>query len=157
MSKFTYAERQLVKDIVATLSIKRIRESDILEEVYKQTNKTISPAYLYAIKASIKKDSYKWYNKLRSSQYEYIHEYKERISEILDLQRHHQNIINDDKQPTAIKQTSLAELHRLSITLSNFYDVATDIGNGSTLSKVSESSKESSSSAEQEQEHTILV
>jgi hypothetical protein len=27
-------------------------------------------------------DSYKWYNKLRQGQYEYIHEFRERINEI---------------------------------------------------------------------------
>jgi hypothetical protein len=60
-------------------------------------------------------------------QYEYIHEFKERISEIIDLQKKHHQIIDSDKEPTTVKQTSMVELHRLNITLSNYFDVAPDI------------------------------
>ena len=42
MPKFTSAERILVKSIIASLSIKRIPEQDIIDEVYRQTNKTIT-------------------------------------------------------------------------------------------------------------------
>ena len=63
MSKYTYAERQLIKDIVAALTIKRIPEPEILAEVYKQTNKTLSHSGLFRVKKSIKYESYKWYSK----------------------------------------------------------------------------------------------
>jgi len=42
-------KRGLVKAIVATLSIKRIPESEIIKEVYKQTNKTITKKFLYYV------------------------------------------------------------------------------------------------------------
>jgi hypothetical protein len=64
---------------------------------------------------------------MREGQYEYIHEFKERISEIVDLQKMHHAIIDSDTEPTTVKQTSMAELHRLNITLSNYFDVAPDI------------------------------
>jgi hypothetical protein len=76
---------------------------------------------------------------MREGQYSYIHEFKERIDEILWLQRKHHEIIDSDKEPMTIKQTSLAELHRLNITLSNYFDVAPSIINGSTLSETPES------------------
>ena len=53
-------------------------------------------------------------------QYEYIHEFKERIDEILWLQRKHHEIIDSDKEPMTIKQTSLAELHRLDIKVNKY-------------------------------------
>jgi len=56
---------------------------------------------------------------MREGQFEYIHEFKERIDEILWLQRKHHEIIDSDKESTSNKQFSLAELHRLSITLPN--------------------------------------
>jgi len=144
MPKFTNAERILIKTIVATLCIKRIPEPEIMKEVYAQTKKTISRSHLFYIKQQIKKDSFKWYKTMREGEYEYIQEFKERIDEILWLQRKHHEII-DSKEPTTIKQSSLAELHRLNITLSNYFDVAPDIiagfdnRNGSTLSAPSES------------------
>jgi hypothetical protein len=63
---------------------------------------------------------------MREGQYEYIHEFKERINEILWLQKKHHDIIDNNPNP-AVQQTSLAELHRLNITLSNYFDVASDI------------------------------
>jgi hypothetical protein len=68
---------------------------------------------------------------MREGEYEYIHEFKERINEILFLQKKHHQIVMRNEDNPQIQQTSLAELHRLTITLSNLYDVApTIIGTG---------------------------
>jgi len=42
VSNFTNAEKSLVKSIVATLSIKRTPNNKINQEIYRQTNKTVS-------------------------------------------------------------------------------------------------------------------
>jgi hypothetical protein len=135
--KFTGAERTLIKSIVASLSIKRITDAQIMNEVFSQTNKTLSRTGLYRIRQQIKKESYQWYKTMRDGQYEYIHEFKEKINEILDLQRRHYAILDANEHNPQIQQTSLAELHRLSITLSNLYDVAPTIigvGKDATIS-----------------------
>jgi hypothetical protein len=139
MTKYTAEEQALIKSIVAMLSIKKVHDADIIKEVYEQIHKTIARKTLYNVRQAIKKDSFKWYKTMREGEYEYIHEFKERIDEILWLQRKHHDIIDSDREPTTIKQSSLAELHRLNITLSNYFDVAPDIINGSTLSAPSES------------------
>ena len=54
---------------------------------------------------------------MREGQYEYIHEFKERMDEVLWLQKKHHEIIDSPTESTSNKQTSLAELHRLNITL----------------------------------------
>jgi len=131
--KYTNEERSLIKSIVASLSIKRIPEPDIRNEVFRQTKKTISRKTLYNVRQQIKKESYHWYKTMREGQYEYIHEFKERIDEILWLQRKHHDIIDSTDNPS-VQQTSLAELHRLNITLSNYFDVAPSIINDSTIS-----------------------
>ena len=61
---------------------------------------------------------------MREGQFEYIHEFKERINGILFLQKKHHQIIDTNEHNPQIQQTSLVELHRLSITLSNLFDVA---------------------------------
>jgi hypothetical protein len=127
--KFTNAERVLVKNLVAILSIKRISDAEIVNEIQRQTNKTITKTGLFRMRQAIKRDSYKWYSQLREGQYEYIHEFKERISEIVDLQKRHHKIIEDNPNNPTIQQTSLAELHKLNITLSNYFDVAPTIVN----------------------------
>ena len=135
MSKFTNAERQLVRSIVGNLTIKRIPDPEIAKEVFNQTNKTLSRTGLFYIRQSIKKESYQWYKTMREGNYEYIHEFRERVSEIMSLQKKHHQIIDNNEGNPQIQQTSLAELHRLSITLSNLYDVApTIIGVGKDAS-----------------------
>jgi hypothetical protein len=90
LPKFTSAERILLKSIVATLSIKRIPEPEIIKEIFHQTNKTITTRYLTDLKQQIKKDSYHWYKAMQQGQFEYIHEFKERITIlILPCSKHH--------------------------------------------------------------------
>ena len=138
MPKFTEAERILVKSIIAALSIKRIPEQDIIDEVYRQTNKTLTKSGMFYIRKDIKKESYHWYKTMREGEYEYIHEFRERINEILDLQKRHYEIADSPTVPIPIKQASLFELHKLSVTLSNLFDVApfitNSISNNATLS-----------------------
>jgi hypothetical protein len=136
LPKFTSTERILLKSIVATLSIKRVPEAEIIKEIFHQTNKTITTRYLSDLKQQIKKDSYHWYKAMQQGQFEYIHEFKERINEIFWLQKKHHDIIYSNPNPS-VQQTSLAELHRLNITLSNYFDVAPDII-GHTISAPSE-------------------
>ena len=45
----------------------------------------------------MKKESYHWYKTMRESNYEYIHEFKERINEILFLQKMHHQIIDSNE------------------------------------------------------------
>ena len=118
MSKFTYDERNLVKSIVANLTIKRIPETEIIKAVFDQTDKTITIRHLSRLRQQIKKESYHWYKTMREGEYEYIHEFRERVSEIMSLQKKHHQIIDNNEDNPQIQQTSLAELHRLSITLS---------------------------------------
>lgn len=79
------------------------------------------------VRQQIKRESYHWYKTMREGEYEYIHEFKERINEIMSLQKKHHEIVMRNEDNSQIQQTSLAELHRLTITLSNLYDVAPTI------------------------------
>ena len=127
MSKFTHDQRSLVKNIVANLTIKRIAEEDIIKMIFDQTGKSITRKEIWNIRERIKRDSYHWYKTMREGNYEYIHEFRERVSEIKSLQKKHHEIIDNNEDNPQIQQTSLAELHPLSITLSNLYDVAPTI------------------------------
>src|SRR6185503_17349734 len=117
------------------LTIKRVPDNEIIKSIYDQTNKTITVREITRIKQQIKKESYQWYKTMREGNYEYIHEFKERINEILFLQKKHHQIVMRNEDNPQIQQTSLAELHRLTITLSQLYDIApTIIGVGPNAS-----------------------
>ena len=129
MPKFTGPERIEIQSIVASLTIKRIPDELIIKHIFNQTKKSISARSLWNIRQRLKRESYVWYSKLREGEYEYIHEFKERINEIVDLQKRHYKIIEDNANNPVIQQSSLAELHKLNITLSNYFDVAPTIVN----------------------------
>jgi hypothetical protein len=57
MMKYSTKGKILIKSIVATLSIKKVPEQEIIQAVYDQTNKTIARKTLYNIKQQIKKES----------------------------------------------------------------------------------------------------
>jgi hypothetical protein len=97
VGKFNAEERALIKSIVAMLTIKRIPNSEIIHEVYKQTKKTISDQSLCNVRDRIKRDSYQWYKTMREGNYEYIHEFRERVSEIMSLQKKHHEIIDSNE------------------------------------------------------------
>ena len=101
---------------------------EIMQVIFNQTGKTITDRYLSTIRQQIKRESFSWYKAMREGEYEYLHEFKERINEILFLQKKHHEIIDSNEDNPSIQQASLAELHRLNITLSNYFDVAPAIG-----------------------------
>ena len=149
MSKFTSAQKAQIKSIVATLSIKQFPDSEIIKTIYEQTNKTITNMELWNIRKRIARESYEWYQQLKKGQYEFIHKFRERINEInwMQQQKHHR-IIEDNAKRPSIQQASLAELHKLTVTLSNLYDVAPYIissiknNNDTSISVKSEDTKD---------------
>jgi hypothetical protein len=104
-----------------------VPDLEIMQVIFKQTGKTITDRYLSTIRQQIKRESFSWYKAMREGDYEYLHEFKERINEIVDLQRQHHEIIMKNQANPSIVQASLAELHKLNITLSNYFDVAPTI------------------------------
>jgi FMN phosphatase YigB (HAD superfamily) len=129
--KYTAQQRTEIKNIVANLTIKRIPDPMIIKHIENTTGKSVSRSTLWNVRQRLKRESYDWYSKLREGEYEYLHEFKERINEIVDLQKQHHQIILENQDNPSIVQTSLAELHKLNITLSNYFDVAPSIGNAS--------------------------
>jgi hypothetical protein len=138
VAKFTSKERSEIQNIVANLSIKRIPDQFIIQNIKEKTGHSITRMTLWNIRQRIKKESYKWYQDMREGEYEYLHEFKERINEIVDLQRMHHEIISKNNENPSIVQTSLSELHKLNLTLSNYFDVAPDIIGNTPIPKASQ-------------------
>lgn len=157
MGKFNAEERAVIKSIVAMLTIKTIPNSEIIKEVYNQTKKTISDQSLCNIRDRIKRDSYQWYKTMREGEYEYIHEFRERVNEILDLQKRHYEIADSPIVPIPIKQASLFELHKLTVTLSNLFDVAPYITSNSNVTVSAPSETKTTGSETKEQSISYVV
>ena len=109
----------------------------IIKHVENTMGQTISRMTLWNIRQRLKKESAMWYSQLREGQYEYLHEFRERINEIMDLQKKTHEIIDNNENNPQIQLAAISELHKLNITLSNYFDVAPAIG--ITLSATPES------------------
>ena len=59
---------------------------------------------------------------------------KNELTRSWTYKRMHHEIIDNNEHNPQIQQTSLAEFHRLNVTLSNYIEVAPTIVNGITLS-----------------------
>jgi hypothetical protein len=132
--KFNKSQREYIKDIVNLYSLKRFSTEEIIQGIYEATKRKVTPVYISRIRKRIREEAAKWYQSIRDSEFEYIYQFKERIDEILWLQRKHYEIVVESKD-FSTKQTSLAELHRLNVTLSNYYDVAPAIMNERKVTK----------------------
>jgi hypothetical protein len=129
--KFTNVETRNIQNIVANLTIKRMPDPLIMRHIFNETGKTVSRKTLWNVRQRLKKESHHWYSQLREGQYEYLHEFKQRIDEIVDMQRQHHEIITTNQNRPGVVQTSLAELHKLNVTLSNLG--ANTISNGNSI------------------------
>jgi len=123
VSKFTNDERSTIQNIVANLTIKRIPDPLIIKHIFNDTGKTITRKSLWNIRQRIKKDSGKWYKELREGEFEYLHEFRERINEIMDLQKKAHKVFDDNEHNPSIQLDTIAALHKLNVTLSNYYDI----------------------------------
>jgi predicted RND superfamily exporter protein len=126
--------------------VKHLPDSDILKLVFDKTNKEMSLSNLTLIKQSLKRENYNWLKTMRANQYEFVNQYRQRISEIEYLQIKHYGIVESERELTPVKQASLAELHKLSITLSNLYDIAPYVIGNATIPESSEDQTASSES-----------
>ena len=141
---------------MATLSLKRLSDKEIIEEIERQTGQTITRNGLYRIKQRIKKQSYQWYTTLAQDRYAYINEFKERINEVMDLQKRCHELIESNKHNPQVQLSAIAELHRLNITLSNYIDVLPDII-GPTISAAPEVKTVPTAAEQEQQQSTIIV
>ena len=113
-------------------------DNEIIQEIERQTGQTVTRNTIYKTRQQMKKESYDWFNTLRQDRYSYLHEFKERINEIMDLQKKCHELIESNKHNPQIQLSAIAELHRLNITLSNYIEVIPTVINGCTISTTPE-------------------
>jgi hypothetical protein len=87
MPKFTRSERELLKSMVRTHSIFKLRDSDIIASIRNDSGIEISQATLTRIKSGLKKEAQKWYAEVMGIRYEFLALIKENWDSINELKR----------------------------------------------------------------------
>ena len=78
-------------------------DNEIIQEIERQTGQTVTRNTIYKTRQQMKKESYDWFNTLRQDRYSYLHEFKERINEIMDLQKKCHELIESNKHSPQIQ------------------------------------------------------
>ena len=120
--KLTKPERLRLKQLVADSLLSRLTIEETLNYVERSLHIRLGPDYIIKIRKWLKADMQKEYATLRQDKYAYISEYFQRINEIRDLQRGTRFILcktNDD----ALRLKCISELHSLTLSLTNLYDL----------------------------------
>ena len=97
-----------------------------MNEYIDRPRKTITRTGLFYVRKAIKKESYQWYKTLREGEYEYIHEFKERINEIHLMQRSTMRSWTTRTYQLLSKPLSLNSID-YRLPSANLYDVAPTI------------------------------
>jgi hypothetical protein len=132
--KFTDLQKEVFKRLVLDTILQRLDIDESLDYINTKLKAKydieICPDYVKRIKTELKQDSQKELNHLRKNRLSYMnHLFFERIDEVKNMQRKLWEVIIDnqeDKPDVVIR--SISELHKLSQSLSQMYEMLPFLG-----------------------------
>jgi hypothetical protein len=80
---FTKSEREYVKALVHSLSLKRLTDQEIVQWSHDEKQIDLDRSTVSKMRNQIEQNAEKWYIELRQSRYKYIATYKERLDSLL--------------------------------------------------------------------------
>ena len=115
-TKSTMAQKEYVKTLVHQLSLQRLSDTEIADYLATEKDIVISRSRVNQVKKQIEKQAAKWYIELKTSQYKYIANYKERLDSLLSYQKILNDIVKTTKRED-IKIRAISELHNIEKTI----------------------------------------
>ena len=146
--KFTDLERQQLKQLVIEATIQRLSVDETLAYIHQRMGQTISSDYLRHIRAANKNTAGHRIAHLQKDRYAYLQIFFDRIDELRAYQSEQWRIYHENTERPLIQYACLKELHQLTISLGNYYDVLPSL----TSSYVPSYTSKSSVSAEAKRE-----
>lgn len=146
-SKFSYHQRQQLKQLVIESEVQRFQIKEALAYIKVKSGLEISQEYYYALRHIIKESSLSRLSQYQHSRYAYLYEYFARIDEIRKYQQELWTTIHTNQNDGYLKKACVAELHQLTITLANLYEMLPEYSSSlaanstSTTENISEQSE----------------
>lgn len=131
--QLTEHQSEKVKRLVLDCILMHYSINDTIDYVEKIIHVKLAYTTMAHIRSSLRKDAKKKFNRLRQDRFEYQYQFMQRIIEIENLQRIQWQIYNENSKKPLIQVNCLKQLHSLTITLANLYDlvpVINQIGGG---------------------------
>jgi hypothetical protein len=123
LGKFTKTEKQYLRGIINNLVLEKHNYKQI-QAFLKEKGIEIDISTISRIRNNIAKGAEKWYIELRSSRYEYLAHFKERIDTVYRVQNKLWEIANNPNNQTVDIRNALAEIHHTEKTLTALYDIS---------------------------------
>lgn len=122
-NKYSYVQRQHLKQLVIESEVLGLGLNRAREYILSKSGLDISIEYVSAIKRIIKQDAPKRLQQLQHSRYAYLYQYFKRIDEIGKYQQRLWETINANEDDGHLTKSCISELHQLTITLANLYEM----------------------------------
>jgi hypothetical protein len=157
MPKHTYQQRQQIKQLVIETEVLRLQLPEALSYIKdKSGGLEIGQEHYYGIKRILKNSVSTRLNTLQHSRYAYLYQYFARIDEIVKYQQELWTTILTNPNDGYLKKACISELHQLTITLANLYEMLPEYS--STLAVNTQTPTENSSlSNEQDQSQRVFA
>jgi hypothetical protein len=123
MPKYPYQTRQFIKQLIIESEVQRFQLKEAQAYIKAKSGIDLSPETYYAWRRIIKVGSLKRLNEYQYSRYAYLYEYFNRIDEIKKYQQELWVTIHTNQNDGYLKKSCVSELHQLTITLANLYEM----------------------------------
>ena len=122
-NKFSYYQRQQLKQSVIECEVIGLPVKEALAYIKVKTGLEISKEYVFGLKRIIKQDASKRLNQLQKDRNLYLYQYFKRIDEIEKYKAELCETILTNRNDGYLKKSCISELHQLTITLANLYEM----------------------------------
>ena len=122
MPKYTKKQTQAIKHMVLDCMVTRMTPEETIDRIQRELGYTIKYNTLTALRMRMRNEQQDYLQKLRSDNFEYNYEFLQRIIEIRNLQRKAWDL-HDKTDSDFIKINCIKEIHSLTKSLADLYDV----------------------------------
>jgi hypothetical protein len=123
MNRLTTYQRAYLKQLVIECEVQRLTRDETLAFVNSKMKMDLSMEYIDYVRASIKHNVESRLSHLRKHRIVFISEFFNRIDEITTYQRHLWKTMNNHSEDGNLQKSCISELHQLTITLHNLYEM----------------------------------
>jgi len=147
--KYTKAQLQTIKHYVLDTLMTRLTVEESLDYIANKTGFRLNYNSLAGMRGKLRKEAQEHLTKLRTDNFEYHYEFLQRIYEIRNLQRNAWQLY-ETTQSDFVKINTIKELHALTRSLANLYDLIPLMSNTPEYVKhlVSQSKEEAAKESE---------
>lgn len=121
--KLTKLQRDRLRRYVLDGMLMRLSPEENLIYIRSKINLKLSDRYVRHMRNKLKQERLEEYKKLKMQRYDFVLQYLERIEEIRNLQKKQWDMFNDNEGNVITQQMCLKELHSLTNSLANLYDI----------------------------------